>query len=555
MINNSPCLFFHPDGYNTARSDLMGRHVAGQSFLQGYLRYGSFESLYVQVENLKHVSLFREFARKFGRDEDIVVVERSSLHLLEKAGSAFYPGPSIDQWSMPRLISGCDKWSLIGITHTTASQRVVSAITSLVTAPVYPWDALICTSNAVKNNVLRILSTQCDFLKDRFNCKRFILPNLPVIPLGVDSELFAPSDQKREAARSSLHIPKDHLVVLFVGRLSFHGKAHPGVMYQAIQAASIAANQNVIVIECGWYANDHIKDSYDQAFSVLAPNVERRFIDGRDPGSLISCWNAADIFCSLSDNIQETFGITPIEAMAAGLPVVVSDWNGYKDTVRDGVDGFRISTLAPPAGFAEDLAYNHALEIDSYDMYCGYTSSLISVDLVSCIQAFTRLFSSPELRRFMGLNGIQNVKERFDWQVIIPQYDSLWQELSRLRSELSYLKPLSKSISPQYLDPFYSFASYPTAKFLPSTSVELSDVSFEIALNRFKALALLSMVNYTSKIFISDNMVYEVLRFLSYAPSSCNQLAESHSNLSNDKIKLFRTLAWLLKLGILRKSS
>ncbi len=30
------------------------------------------------------------------------------------------------------------------------------------------------------------------------------------------------------------------------------------------------------------------------------------------------------------------------EAMAAGLPVVVSDWDGYKDTVRDGVDGFRI---------------------------------------------------------------------------------------------------------------------------------------------------------------------------------------------------------------------
>lgn len=555
MINYSPCLFFHPDGYNTARSDLMGRHVAGQSFLQAYLRYGIFETLYVQVENLKHVSIFREFAREFGRDEDIVVVERSSLHLLEKAGFAFYPGPGIDQWCMPRLISGCDKWSLIGITHTTATQRVVSAIASLVSAPIYPWDALICTSNAVKNNVLRILSTQCDFLKDRFNCKRFILPNLPVIPLGVDSEKFAPSDQKREAARCSLHIPKDYLVVLFVGRLSFHGKAHPAVMYQAVQAASLATNQNVIVIECGWYANDHIKDSYEQAFAVLAPNVERRFIDGRDPNLLHSCWNAADIFCSLSDNIQETFGITPIEAMAAGLPVVVSDWNGYKDTVRDGVDGFRISTLAPPAGFADDLAYNHALEIDSYDMYCGYTSSLISIDLDSCIKAFTRLFSSSELRRFMGSNGIQNVKARFDWQVIIPQYNSLWQELYRLRSELSFLKPLSKSITPQYLDPFYSFASYPTTKFLPSTFLELSDVSFEVARDRFEALALLSMVNYTSKIFISEKMVYEVLQILSYAPSSCNQLAETLSIFSKNNIKLFRTLAWLLKLGILRKSS
>ena len=28
--------------------------------------------------------------------------------------------------------------------------------------------------------------------------------------------------------------------------------------------------------------------------------------------------------------------------MAAGLPVVVSDWDGYRYTVTDGVEGFRI---------------------------------------------------------------------------------------------------------------------------------------------------------------------------------------------------------------------
>ena len=38
-----------------------------------------------------------------------------------------------------------------------------------------------------------------------------------------------------------------------------------------------------------------------------------------------------DIFVSLSDNIQETFGLTPLEGMASGLPVVATDWNGYRD--------------------------------------------------------------------------------------------------------------------------------------------------------------------------------------------------------------------------------
>ena len=30
--------------------------------------------------------------------------------------------------------------------------------------------------------------------------------------------------------------------------------------------------------------------------------------------------------------------------MAAGVPLVVSDWNGYRDLVRNGIDGFRVPT-------------------------------------------------------------------------------------------------------------------------------------------------------------------------------------------------------------------
>ena len=33
--------------------------------------------------------------------------------------------------------------------------------------------------------------------------------------------------------------------------------------------------------------------------------------------------------------------------MAAGVPVVVSDWDGYRYTVNDGVEGFRVPTLSP----------------------------------------------------------------------------------------------------------------------------------------------------------------------------------------------------------------
>src|SRR5207244_1790203 len=45
------------------------------------------------------------------------------------------------------------------------------------------------------------------------------------------------------------------------------------------------------------------------------------------------------------DNLQETFGLTPIEAMACGVPQVVSDWDGYRDTVLDGVTGYLVPTV------------------------------------------------------------------------------------------------------------------------------------------------------------------------------------------------------------------
>jgi starch synthase len=49
--------------------------------------------------------------------------------------------------------------------------------------------------------------------------------------------------------------------------------------------------------------------------------------------------------CEPSNFAAASFRYQALEAMAADLPAVVANWDGYKDAVRDGIDGFRIPTL------------------------------------------------------------------------------------------------------------------------------------------------------------------------------------------------------------------
>lgn len=543
-------IYYHPEAYTTAGPKLMGRNAAGESFLRGFLSYSKATEFWAQVHKSEHAQYFAQTVQAFGRSEPVKAADKNSLAALKQAGVIYYPGPGIGEHAWQRSAFGHGAWSLCGITHTTSSAGAMDALTDLITAPVQPWDAVICTSTAVKHNVERLMQAQVDYLKDRLGISKLVLPQLPVIPLGIHTQDFAYTEAQKAEARNTLGVDAETLVLLFMGRLSFHAKAHPLAMYQALEAAAQVTGKSVVLVECGWHANEFIAKAYADAARLACPSVRVVMLDGRKAEDRQTAWAGADVFCSLSDNIQETFGIVPIEAMAAGLPVVVADWDGYKDTVRDGIDGFRIPTLMPGAGLGGDLALRHALEIDTYDMYCGHSCSLVAVEVQATAQAFVRLFESPALRQQMGEAGRQRAREVYDWAAIIPQYEALWAQLTEIRqAEAPKLNALPHPW-PARVDPFHAFAAYPTRVLTEQTVLGLVDGDAETALKRTLAYRQLAMVDFAKIVLPAEAEIRTVLQAAAAGPKTALELVAQIP--AARQAFVFRCLAWLLKLGVLR---
>lgn len=86
-----------------------------------------------------------------------------------------------------------------------------------------------------------------------------------------------------------------------------------------------------------------------------------------------------DLFCSPSGD--ESFGVSAVEAMACEVPVVVSDADGFREVVDDGVTGFIVKKN----------------------------------DSTALADKFMTLFENPEQRLAMGRAGRERVKTLYDW--------------------------------------------------------------------------------------------------------------------------------------------
>jgi glycosyltransferase involved in cell wall biosynthesis len=379
------------------------------------------------------------------------------------------------------------------VTHTISIKEVMQLFREAVTAPFEEYDTLFCISRAALSVVRAVADNYAEYLRERFGGTPRLRMRLEALPFGVDTEKFRPpSPEERAAARRLFGVPEGALAVLHVGRLSYASKVHPFPMYAAVAEAARRTGRQVHLLLAGWAESPAILKKFQQGAQVLGHGITISFLDGMHPKVRRDAWFAADVFTSLSDNIQETLGLTILEAQASGLPVVTTDWDGCRESVSPGETAFLVPTRLL-RGATADVTSRHLMSETSYGAFLGETNQTVSVDVPRATAAFARLFEDSSERARLGERARAHVLEHYTWPRIISRYEAVWREQDAVRREhLAASAAKAKYVTPvAFPDVEFAFAAYPTTLLEPEAEVVAAD-------GADRALSLLLKVPLTS---------------------------------------------------------
>ena len=218
-----------------------------------------------------------------------------------------------------------------------------------------------------------------------------------LITLGIRDDLFAPvPDENRRKLRNYLEVANDEIVFSFLGTVS--KRKGFDLLLEAFSILS-QENEKVKLWVIGPYTkedNQNISGSSKNFFDqLLNTNNRIRFLGRIDDRSyLASLLGSSDVFVFPSR--REGFGLAPVEAMAAGVPVIISRIDGVTD----------LANVEGETGFYIDVG-----------------------DVPALIEAMRKLANDRELRARMGMAAHKRAVKHFGWQSHVDRWEQFYLEL------------------------------------------------------------------------------------------------------------------------------
>jgi D-inositol-3-phosphate glycosyltransferase len=328
-------------------------------------------------------------------------------------------------------------------------------VTEILLPETYPCDSIISTTHVAKESTISIVSRLRGQLEGRFHAPLSTEFQVNVVPHGVPTELFQPRNQSQ--TRSILELAHDEVIILYVGRIDPRSKADMTPMLLGLKAVANKHSDKKLRLLLAGPLLDNYLPALQTAISELGL-INHVTIRTNIPKGLVPLYySAADIFVSLSDTIQENFGLTPVEAMASGLPVIVSDWGGYRETVVHGQTGFKVPTRWSRCDDDIcDLAPFYDWKVSHMSM-----AQSIAADVGEFTHYLELLVADRGARESMGAAAHQHVLNNFKWDSVARRLWDMWSDLATLAPNSQIVQTACVNSRPSYFNDFGNFASHP----------------------------------------------------------------------------------------------
>ncbi len=525
----------------------LGRFVANYEFFTALIRESSFDEFHIFCLSVTHFSMTKNKLQQ----ETIPEVQKKKIrlflfnHLKEKIRTTKYHIFHLGGWGyfFPGLVYlrnayAKNKFPVTGLIHSLNGIETNYHALKICTAPLLPYDTIICSSNAGKT----VLSKIFGGLKGMMNgtdTDAVFKGNTAIIPLGIDDTFNKIPD--RATSRSQLSLPPDALILLTVGRLSPQTKSDLYPLIKTFQKLTESLPDKSLLLVIAGGASEKQIQLTRQMIAECDCKDSVQLLTNFNSELKPSLFGAADIYLSLSDNLQETFGISVIEAMGAGLPAVVSDINGYRELVTDNETGYKIPTL-----WIDNFHLAELSDIMNFDTLQLMLSQCMVVDTVSLYDRLHELVNNDTLRTTMGINAKKKTTENYFWSTIIKAYESLWDSL--FKQSISYDGDIPKLRNPFANDYLHAFNHYPTSIVHDESTCTITQDGTD-ALQSGK-----TPFPYTDIDSLLDTTVItEILRLLGNKPCSVLEIL-SLDSIAAKKDEMHFMLLWMAKYSLIHIS-
>ena len=173
------------------------------------------------------------------------------------------------------------------------------------------------------------------------------LPPVTVVPHGVQLDEVRGGVPSR--GRERLGFPSSSTILLSLARISPEKLDYEQLIlaYREI-ARRLAPHLDVRLALAGGLApsDQSYVDHLHRLASQIGATKQISILTHITPREKADLLSAADLFVSIATNPQESFGIALLEAMAAGLPILATDWNGYGEVLPEGYAPYLLPTIA-----------------------------------------------------------------------------------------------------------------------------------------------------------------------------------------------------------------